>query len=454
MSNQKLVTAVEQFLATQKPFSRLIVAFSGGLDSTVLLHVLSGIESLDNQQILAVYVDHGLQDAAKNWSCFCQETAQKFQLSFQALKLDLHNISSNIEAVARQARYKALSSLLCSEDCLLTAHHQDDQAETFLLNLMRGSGVDGLSAMKSSQSFAGARLLRPLLDCSRDSLLKYAREHELQWIDDPSNMDLRFDRNFIRHEVLPVLQNRWPGAVASIAMSSAHCQQTRQFLEEKYQPAIDVLSGSIKHRLNLIGLADYSDYEKMQILRQWLRLNQVDIPQHNQLVDIIESLTSGNRQSACVGEWRYYRVFLHCQYVYVIVQEAFKPESVVCPLTGLEDKLMLELPGRAGHLAMTLNRDFNFETHSQLTIRYRSDGDLVRLNKRNGTRKLKKLFQEWQIPLWGRELLPLIYFEDECIAIADFAWCETPLIRAFSEISWKPDAKLEWREKPVSLKKS
>ena len=213
--------------------NRIVVAFSGGLDSTVLLHALATSAGSPGATIVAVHVDHGLNENSGEWSERCATFARELDVEFVGLNVTV-DLDSGLgpEAAARAQRYDALRPLVASGDWLISAHHRDDQAETLLLNLMRGSGPAGLAGIGEVQPFAAGWLVRPMLSYSRSELHDYATRHELDWIDDPSNEDRSLDRNYLRHEVLPVLEARWPEASSRLRMSAVLAGEAATLLDQ------------------------------------------------------------------------------------------------------------------------------------------------------------------------------------------------------------------------------
>ena len=213
---------------------RIYVAFSGGLDSSVLLHRLLDERSSDD--IVAWHVNHGLQSAAMEMEEFCRQRARQLDVELRVDRLEMQDVDRNIEAEARHRRYQLFASVLEAGDLLLTAHHADDQAETFLLNALRGSGSAGLRGIAAQRRLGDGLLVRPLLEYSRAELEEYAARHEIGWCNDPSNSGLRFDRNFLRREVMPILKTRWPRVLRGFATAAGLQGETRQILDEKYTP--------------------------------------------------------------------------------------------------------------------------------------------------------------------------------------------------------------------------
>lgn len=208
------------------------IAFSGGLDSTVLLHLLANLANTDTLPPLgAVHVHHGLQTAADAWPAHCQSICDNLGVPLRVMRVQVQP-GASLERAARDARYQAFIEVTGAGQVLLTGQHRDDQAETLLFRLLRGAGVRGLSAMPAQRPLAAGYLVRPLLEVSRAELEAYAEEYQLEWIEDPSNADSRFSRNYLRHRVLPTLTERWPQAVSSLARTAEHLSEAQGLLGE------------------------------------------------------------------------------------------------------------------------------------------------------------------------------------------------------------------------------
>ena len=228
-----LVTQLSQFFQ-RHTVSQVLIAYSGGLDSHVLLHLCASLRAIQPQIVLrAIHIDHGLQAVSAQWVMHCQTVCAALNIPFicEALHLKVQT-GESVEAVAREARYAVFSQYLRAGEMLLTAHHQDDQAETVLLHLLRGSGVDGLAAMPEIRPLAQGYLGRPLLALSRAELVTYAQQNQLNYITDPSNADNRFDRNFLRQQIIPLLQQRWVAVNKTLARAARLQGETRQLLAQ------------------------------------------------------------------------------------------------------------------------------------------------------------------------------------------------------------------------------
>ncbi len=211
------------------PAETLVVGLSGGCDSVVLLHLLSRLGL--GERLRAMHVHHGLSPNADAWADFCREFCGRLSVGLEIVRVEVDLASGlGLEAAARAARYAAFAA--CAADVLLLAHHQGDQAETLLFNLLRGAGVAGAAGMPAERRLSFARLLRPLLGTSRAALEDYARQHALGWIEDESNADLRYSRNFIRHQVMPLLGQRFPAAENALAQAAANFGEADELLAE------------------------------------------------------------------------------------------------------------------------------------------------------------------------------------------------------------------------------
>lgn len=250
----------------QTPCRHLLLGLSGGLDSRVLLHLLTQAREKVDFRFSAVHVNHRISLNANEWAQFCAEICDRDAVAFHAVEVDVpRNSGLGLEAAARAERYRVL--LEQDADAVMLAHHQDDQAETLLLQLLRGAGVKGLAAMGE---VSGQRkpILRPLLNVSRMDLLAYAKAHDLKWIDDESNLDLAYDRNFLRHQIFPALEQRFAACRKTMARSAGHLAEAAELLEEIAQE--DAASIVTEGKLNLAGLKKLSDPRIGNLLRFWL----------------------------------------------------------------------------------------------------------------------------------------------------------------------------------------
>ncbi len=399
---------------------RLWIGYSGGVDSHVLLHCLAKHRrELVSRELAAVYVDHGLSPSSSDWGEHCAEVCRKLEVTFIALKVDAKPVSGESpEAAARQARYKALKDLLEPDETLLTAHHQDDQAETLLLQLLRGAGPRGLAAMPVCAPLGRGFLLRPLLALGQVEILDYARVHGLHWIDDPSNTNQDLDRNYLRHQIFPRLKARWPASGRTLARSARLCAEAAGSMDElAEQDLVSVVTGGC---LSISSLMNLTAPRRRNVLRHWFRQLDLPLPNEAQLQQVLQGIliVPGDKQP-CVrwpgAEVRRYRDSLFA----MPPMSSHDPSRIwpwLVPLTPLC------IPG-VGQVELRQVQGWglrlNILRRGPLTIRFRQGGERFQPQGRSHGQELKNLLQEKGIPPWERSRLPMLYVGDELVAVAE-----------------------------------
>ncbi|MGX2039689.1 tRNA lysidine(34) synthetase TilS [Methylocaldum sp. MU1018] len=412
---------LDRILARQSPALRYWIGYSGGLDSQVLLHLCAGLKARHPDfEFTAAHVHHGLQASADEWAEFCEATCRTLGIPFRLLSVDAAaKPGESPEEAARNARYDALRALLSESEVLLTAQHRDDQAETVLLQLLRGAGIAGLAAMPERTALGPGFLLRPLLSFSRRQLREYAQAHGLTWIEDPSNRDLSYDRNFIRHEVLPLLEKRWPASRDSLARTARHCAEAQALLNSLAEDLLKSVIHPERNTLILDRLRDCAEPDRRLILREWLRSGGFRMPSTRILERASkETLNARPDRNPTIrwseGEIRRYRGELFL----MPAAPPFHPHEII-PWDGAAT---LHLPDGNGELGATPEKRQGISLAAwrsgKITVRYRQGGESLRLPGREGSHDLKKLFQEAGIPPWIRERTPLIYIDDELATVA------------------------------------
>lgn len=408
------------------------VAVSGGLDSTVLLHLLASLAQREALPPLsAIHIHHGLQSAADAWPAHCRELCAALSVSLQVEYVQVLP-GASLERVAREARYAAFAARLGAGEVLLTAQHRDDQAETLLFRLLRGAGVQGLSAMPVSRALGVGQLVRPLLNCSRDELLAYAREHKLTWIEDPSNADERFSRNYLRRQVLPALLGRWPQASANMARSAAHLSEAAQLLDELAQQDIAAAQVSAEFawlplpNLALPTLRDLSEPRQRNALRYWLRpLTAMPDSEHwagwQALRDA--ALDAAPVWKLAAGELRRSDERLW----WVAGDWLVSPAPLSTVVQGNQQ------------VALPVNGSVRIEGQlpaGNWQLGYRQPGDQILLPGR-GHRDLKRLFNELRLPAFVRDRLPLLRLDNQVVAIANLSGLQGGADGSW-QLHWQP----------------
>ncbi|MBX3693506.1 tRNA lysidine(34) synthetase TilS [Dokdonella sp.] len=417
--NRRLRDVLEPALAAL-PDGPLAVAFSGGLDSSVLLHGLAALPAARARGLRAIHVDHGLYVDSDEWTQRCARIAADLSIDFASVRVDVPRGSGlGLEAAARRMRHTALQDELRAEEIVAFAHHRDDQAETVLLKLLRGAGPEGLAAMRPLRRFGQGLAWRPLLSLSRAALHSYAEHHQLNWVHDPSNADPVFDRNYLRLDVMPRLRRRWPEADASIAQSATWVRAAADFIEAEAARALAQIQGLDPHTLRYREWLALPDALRDPVLRRWLRELGLPEPTQHQVGELMRQLgEAGEDKLPCVrwpgSELRRYRDLVHAR----------RPIEMV-PATWDKswDGRPLELPAALGQLQLVDAAGAALATplHETLRVRFRRGGESLRLNVGSHHRDLRDLFQEAGIPPWERGRLPLILdSHGTLLAVADF----------------------------------
>lgn len=400
---------------------RYVVAFSGGLDSTVLLHALAGLCKNDprfaKRKLVAIHVDHGLQVDSAGWSRHCSDVAAALDVEFCSLTADVARQSdSGLEAAARDARYAVLESQMITTDWLLSAHHRDDQAETLLYNLVRGTGPAGIAGIAEARPFGPGWLLRPLLRIARDDLKRYADDVGLKWIDDPSNEERRFDRNFLRHEVLPQFESRWPDISARLLRSAAHAGEASDLLNELAAMDLATLGGQ-PARLPIDRLLELSPARQRNVIRHALRVMGLATPTAGMLQRIQTELIPAREDAQPLVSWPGVAVRRYRNGLYLMTDD-----DGAAAWQGEIDGDEARLGGGLGLLRFDRGAETGLADEflkAGLSVRFRRGGEEIHPFSQSHTRKLKKLLQEDGVVPWMRDRVPLIYSGERLVAVAD-----------------------------------
>jgi tRNA(Ile)-lysidine synthase len=354
----------------RRPSGRSIaVALSGGVDSVTLLH------QLKDRGVSAIHVHHGLSPNADAWAAFCRKLCRRWGVPLVVRKVKVRKSGEGLEAAARRARYEAFAQ--ADADCIALAHNLDDQAETVLMNLLRGAGPRGASGMARESRLRGKTLLRPLLDTPREAIAAYARHHGLEWIEDESNADQALTRNFVRRSVGPLLEERFPAWKQSLARAARHFSRR--------------------------------DSKAQDLLRKFLQTKGLRAPSEAKLAEMLKQLTSGGARTLIEHDGTRLRVYRG-----KVLQD--KPVGAFRPMRWNGER-KIDIPALGGALHFRRVRGKGIEASGKLLrVRLRAGGERLQPDARRPRRTLKNLFQEAGVPPWERDRLPLI------VCGADLVW--------------------------------
>lgn len=429
ISEKSLLASLPELKSTGKFW----IAYSGGLDSHVLLSSLS--KKLPSGSLRALHINHGLSPNADGWQDHCQRVCENLGISFEAHKVNIpQDTSASLENLAREARYAVFNACVGEDDYLLLAHHQDDQVETMLYRLMRGTGPRGLAGIPAQRNLrAGvnkAQLLRPLLGCSRDELEAYAKAEDLVWVEDESNQDTAFDRNFLRKDVLPLLKQRWPGFEKRWLRTAELCAEADQLQSLLGEQDLLQVQTGYPDRLNINALMNFEELRQWNILRVWFSNLQheyaLPMPGYSSLQKIMKEVLRAPDDASPLVSWSNNGKQVEIR--------RFAGELYVLQAVNLDDAMtpccwkpwqVPELLLSSGTLRLeeVKSNGVDLSKIEELNISFRQGGEQAKPAGRK-TRSLKKLFQDYAVAPWLRNRVPLIYVDSELIAVADFFICE------------------------------
>ncbi len=410
----------------------VVVAFSGGLDSTVILHLLSRMPSVQQAGLRAVHVHHGLHPDADAWAMHCEQVCIDLGVPLHCARVNVDTACGDgPEAAARRARYAAFTEALGDDEVLALAQHRDDQAETFLLRALRASGPDGLAAMRPWRRFHPGWLWRPLLDTPRAQLTAYARQHALQWVEDPSNNDTDLDRNFLRHRVLPLLRERWPHADGAFARSAALCGEAVELLADEDARALSGARGSEAASLDVAALQSLPATRRARVLRHWI--DDLDLPPLTaQGLSLIEAdLLPASADTRAEFAWGDAVIHRWRNVLHAGMRLAPLPTDWE---TQWDGSSTLPLPN-GGRLSLQGAARFT----APLRVHARQGGERITLPGRTHSHVLKHVLQERDVAPWLRAAMPMVSDGETLLAAGDVVYSA-----GFSAWLGQQDASLTW----------
>ncbi len=388
---------------------RYFVAFSGGVDSTVLLHLMATLRDEYGFELTALHVSHNLQPESQSWADHCAAVCNSLGVRLKQTSL---NLDSNSEATARDARYEWFREQVQYGCVLMTAHHQQDRAETFLFNLMRGAGSTGLSSLRASRPFFGAKLVRPMLSFTQDDIVEYAENNHLIWVEDPSNRDQRYSRNEIRHQVLPALENFRSDAIQNIARAAANLEQENGLLREvAICDLVDVREHPShpldqSHALCVDDMGHLTVGRQANVLRFWLQSLKLHSPSRRLLAKLLAAIAHPPASTAVIQEggcqFRFYKGFMY-------VMPALDSSREFSAVNWQNIDKPLELFESRWHVGSTAKLKELIFSRKESRLRLAAKPEIANPKALQGhSLNLKKWMQDMGVPPWRRQALPLL----------------------------------------------
>ncbi len=414
-----MMLTLETFKENWKSFCHqqaLVIALSGGVDSIVLLHLLKSLKSQGaGFSLRAIHINHQLSPAADDWSQHCLSICSLWNVDYETYRVNVDlGLGIGLEAAARKVRYQALIDHCLPGESLVTAHHEMDQVETVLLQLVRGAGVRGLSGMSAESRLNGCDILRPLLSVSRDNIENYAKVNQLGWVEDSSNYNVMFDRNYMRYQVLPKLQERWSASLQTIARSAHHCSGVSSLLD--YYLGEDLQLIKQGNQLSVSSFLSMPTLKHSHLLRAWLVDQGAPLPDTHQLEVMVSDVICAKNDAMPCLHWKGYELRRYDDLLYVMPKLG-DFDSTSSYIWDLQDDLFIE------PLGVTLYA----QSEAVLWIKERYPSELVRVHFRQGGEKLhrgdhhqslRKYFQQQRIPPWLRGRVPLLTVRNKLV----FVW--------------------------------
>ncbi|MBX2835243.1 MAG: tRNA lysidine(34) synthetase TilS [Gammaproteobacteria bacterium] len=410
-----------QYLESNTDAREICVAYSGGMDSHALLHAVSALIGSDaHYAIRAIHINHGLQTCSDEWADHCLEVCADLDIPLEVVNVRVVDQGDGPEASARLARYAAFDQFLSDSEHILLAQHADDQAETFLLQALRGSGPDGLASIPRKRKFGRAFMARPLLGCSRHSIETYAQNHGLSWVEDPSNNNNQYDRNFLRNEILPQLKSRWPAAAQTLSRAAMRCSAASQTMLGLAQEDLELVRVRGSAELMVSELKSLPKERAFNVLRLWVRQAGLRMPRLQDLIQVHSDLIDARVDSQGIVNVRDYEFRRYQDRLYLL-----PPQPAIAPFEYRWDQPFDELYIAETGESLTRTRcaelGVALPKNGSVVVRSRTGGELIKLGEPAFHKAVKKLLQESSVPPWEREAIPLLYVNDRLAAVWNIA---------------------------------
>ena len=397
--------------------TKFTIALSGGVDSMVLLDLLSKAKR-SSDVIKAIHINHNLHESSNEWVDFVKDACKRYKLPLIIESINPKQEGFGLEAEAREQRYKKFKEIILDNECLLTAHHLDDQIETTLFRIFRGTGLDGLRSIRKKAKFGKGLLCRPLINIPREAIEQYAKLNDIKWIEDPSNNNIYFDRNYLRNNIVPSIKKRWPNAQKTITRLSSLAENNQKLLHELAKEDI----GEIE-KFNVLDIGILSNKSSLRInniFRFMILKNKMGIPSLKVLENGIETLINAKSDSPIIT-WDGFSIRRYKNTLYF-----FNPDLKQDEIRPLKMKWFIDetinLGGNRGSIQARFIKGQGIALNKcpkSLEIKYRKGGEQIKPSGHKITKSLKNLFQENNVLPWVRDQIPLFYLDEELISVGD-----------------------------------
>ena len=397
--------------------TKFTIALSGGVDSMVLLDLLLKAKR-SSDVIKAIHINHNLHESSKEWVDFAKDACKKYKLPLIIESINPKQEGFGLEADAREQRYKKFKEIILDNECLLTAHHLDDQIETTLFRIFRGTGLDGLRSIRKKAKFGKGLLCRPLINIPREAIEQYAKLNDIKWIEDPSNKNIDFDRNYLRNNIVPSIKKRWPNAQKTITRLSSLAENNQKLLHELAKEDI----GEIE-KFNVLDIGILSNKSSLRInniFRFMILKNKMGIPSLKVLENGIETLINAKSDSPIIT-WDGFSIRRYKNTLYF-----FNPDLKQDEIRPLKMKWFIDqtinLGGNRGSIQARFIKGQGIALNKcpkSLEIKYRKGGEQIKPSGHKITKSLKNLFQENNVLPWVRDQIPLVCLGEDIISVGD-----------------------------------
>lgn len=434
--NEKSI--IEKIKKTILSYNKILFGFSGGLDSTVLLHLLIKIKKNNEKlKIRAIHINHGISKNAKKWNNHCKEICSKWNIQFISKKIKITNTKKKgTECIAREERYKTFKKMLLPEEIITVAHNLNDQIETFLLALKRGSGSKGLSGMSTFTKFSNTIIIRPILFLEREKILYYAKKYSLSWIEDETNENIKYDRNFLRLKIIPILNKRWPFFLKSIKKSIKIFKNQENLIKELIKKKFKKLINT-QGALKIKYLKKYSDIKKNIFIRNFFDFHKLPKPSYVQLKEINKKINNFKKKKEK-------KIILNKNIIYIFQEKLWilpKFKDITNILIKCKKLSKIKLPNNLGFLLFNSKNGVEIrkpKKNETILIKFGIQGK-TKIKKNNKTESIENIWRKYKIPPLLRKRIPLIYYNKKLIYIVDIFITENGQCN-----KKKPNINIEW----------